>query len=192
MQSSSAGSKISPLRSVLPQFVPITPDSVRTSVERYHQKRIREKRSKDLKREWQLKRKKWSLNNANSDGEKAEVERVAFRNLGFCPHGEEAVPSVDDNDDFKIPQRANPMLASGKKLVPPLSNGFCTKRHTGTPLQEVDPFYLNKRSFVVIGGDKTIYRLSLAPSLFLFGPFNPIRRVAIYAMVHPYPSKVFD
>nr|VZI13858.1 unnamed protein product [Spirometra erinaceieuropaei] len=93
----------------------------------------------------------------------------------------------EDEDEPELPEKPSLIFATGKKLIPPLINRFCSRRYTGTPLEEMDDFYRNKRSFVVISGDKTIFRLSLTPSLFVFGPFNPIRLAAIYAMVHPYP-----
>lgn len=51
----------------------------------------------------------------------------------------------DEEDALEIPSRANPLLATGKKLIPPLSNKFCAKRYTGKPLQEMDEFYRYKR-----------------------------------------------
>lgn len=41
------------------------------------------------------------------------------------------------------------------------------------------------QTFVVISKGKDIFRFSATPALFLFDPFNPVRRVAIYMLVHP-------
>jgi hypothetical protein len=40
---------------------------------------------------------------------------------------------------------------------------------------------------VVLSKDKVIFRFSATNALFILTPFNPIRRIAIYILVHPYP-----
>lgn len=49
---------------------------------------------------------------------------------------------------------------------------------------------LNFRSqtFVVVSKGKDIFRFSASKAMWLLDPFNPIRRVAIYILVHPYFS----
>ena len=47
-------------------------------------------------------------------------------------------------------------------------------------------FYL-LQTFVVINRDKAIFRFTATDAIFLLSPFNPIRRIAIYILVHPYP-----
>ena len=44
--------------------------------------------------------------------------------------------------------------------------------------------------FMVVARDKTIFRFSAQKAVFLFSPFNPIRRFAIYLLTHPYPCIV--
>jgi len=41
------------------------------------------------------------------------------------------------------------------------------------------------QTFVVVSKGKDIFRFSATPSCHLLDPFNPIRRVAIYMLVHP-------
>lgn len=41
------------------------------------------------------------------------------------------------------------------------------------------------QTFVVISKGKDIFRFSATNALWLLDPFNPIRRVAIYILVHP-------
>ncbi|BHF68879.1 hypothetical protein SprV_0301192000 [Sparganum proliferum] len=49
-------------------------------------------------------------------------------------------------DEPELPEKPSLIFATGKKLIPPLSNRFCSRRYTGTPLEEMDDFYRNKRS----------------------------------------------
>ncbi|KAM7542432.1 hypothetical protein Aperf_G00000004812 [Anoplocephala perfoliata] len=127
--------------------------------------------------------KEWSQRKVNFENEKPETENAEFVHHSSIPVDEGPVGSGSDEDEsFEMPEKPSPMFVAGKKLIPPLANKFCSKRYTGTPLQEMDDFYRYKKSFVVISGDKTIHRLSLSPALFIFGPFNPIRRFAIYVM----------
>ena len=46
------------------------------------------------------------------------------------------------------------------------------------------------QTFVVLSKDKAIFRFSATNALFLLSPFNPIRRIAIYILVHPYPFHI--
>ena len=52
------------------------------------------------------------------------------------------------------------------------------------PLCDIDPFYRDKRTFIVIGKSKSIYRFSARPAFFLLSPFHPIRRLAIRVLTH--------
>ena len=39
--------------------------------------------------------------------------------------------------------------------------------------------------FIVVGKDKNISRFSAHNGLFCLSPFNPVRRMALYTLVHP-------
>uniref|UniRef100_A0ABI7WVX2 Sodium channel protein n=1 Tax=Felis catus TaxID=9685 RepID=A0ABI7WVX2_FELCA len=52
------------------------------------------------------------------------------------------------------------------------------------PLEDLDPFYRNHKTFMVLNKKRTIYRFSANRALFVFGPFNPIRSLAIRISVH--------
>lgn len=41
------------------------------------------------------------------------------------------------------------------------------------------------QTFVVISKGKDIFRFSASKSLYVLDPFHPVRRVAIYMLVHP-------
>ncbi|XP_015423798.1 PREDICTED: sodium channel protein type 10 subunit alpha [Myotis davidii] len=57
----------------------------------------------------------------------------------------------------------------------------------GEPLEDLDPFYSAHRTFMVLTHGRTISRFSATRALWLFSPFNPIRRTAIKVSVHSYP-----
>lgn len=46
-------------------------------------------------------------------------------------------------------------------------------------------FFLFFQTFVVVSKGKDIFRFSATKACYLLDPFNPIRRVAIYILVHP-------
>ncbi|XP_023619154.1 sodium channel protein type 10 subunit alpha [Myotis lucifugus] len=57
----------------------------------------------------------------------------------------------------------------------------------GEPLEDLDPFYSAHRTFMVLNKGRTISRFSATRALWLFSPFNPVRRTAIKVSVHSYP-----
>ena len=44
-----------------------------------------------------------------------------------------------------------------------------------TPICDIDPFYLDKKTFIVISKGGTIFRFSAEKAMFLLSPFHPIR-----------------
>lgn len=40
---------------------------------------------------------------------------------------------------------------------------------------------------MVLNKKRTIFRFTATPALFIFGPFNPVRKKAIKILIHPYP-----
>lgn len=52
-------------------------------------------------------------------------------------------------------------------------------------LVDIDPYYADKRTFMVLTKSGDIYRFSATKGLFLLSPFNPIRRIAITVLTHP-------
>ncbi|MBZ3883325.1 Sodium channel protein type 10 subunit alpha [Sciurus carolinensis] len=57
----------------------------------------------------------------------------------------------------------------------------------GEPLEDLDPFYSTHRTFMVLNKGRTISRFSATRALWIFSPFNLIRRTAIKMSVHSYP-----
>uniref|UniRef100_A0A663MWB5 Sodium channel protein n=1 Tax=Athene cunicularia TaxID=194338 RepID=A0A663MWB5_ATHCN len=82
-------------------------------------------------------------------------------------------------------------LEAGKNL--PLIYGDPPLELIGTPLEDLDPFYKDKKTFIVLNKGKSIFRFSATPALYLLGPFHPIRRGAIKVLIHSYPCfKLFS
>uniref|UniRef100_A0A096ME75 Sodium channel protein n=1 Tax=Poecilia formosa TaxID=48698 RepID=A0A096ME75_POEFO len=60
-------------------------------------------------------------------------------------------------------------------------------------LEDLDPYYSNQKTFIVVNNKKLIYRFNAASALYLLSPFNPIRRLSFKILVHPYPfSNLFN
>uniref|UniRef100_A0A8B9I923 Sodium channel protein n=1 Tax=Anser brachyrhynchus TaxID=132585 RepID=A0A8B9I923_9AVES len=97
----------------------------------------------------------------------AEAEALKVKRQQVeLPEEEELKPSSD--------------LEAGKNL--PLIYGDPPVELIGTPLEDLDPFYKDKKTFIVLNKGKSIFRFSATPALYLLGPFHPIRRGAIKVM----------
>ncbi|KAM6107906.1 sodium channel protein type 4 subunit alpha [Pterocles gutturalis] len=99
----------------------------------------------------------------------AEAEALKIKRQQVeLPEEEELKPSSD--------------LEAGKNL--PLIYGDPPLELIGTPLEDLDPFYKDKKTFIVLNKGKSIFRFSATPALYLLGPFHPIRRGAIKVLIH--------
>ncbi|KAL3978129.1 neuropeptide Y receptor type 4 [Sarotherodon galilaeus] len=76
-------------------------------------------------------------------------------------------------------------LEAGKSL--PFIYGDIPDGMVATPLEDLDPFYMNQKTFIVLNKGKTIFRFSATPSLYIISPFNLFRRIAIKILIHSYP-----
>ncbi|CAM1295090.1 para (predicted) [Pycnogonum litorale] len=96
----------------------------------------------------------------------------------------------DVPDDMYVPQQheiiedPDPLLEAGMPLPRSYANEL-TKDVSATPLEDIDEYYRNKKTFVVISKGKDIFRFSATNAMWVLSPFSPIRRVAIYILVHP-------
>ncbi|KFQ52415.1 Sodium channel protein type 1 subunit alpha, partial [Nestor notabilis] len=79
-------------------------------------------------------------------------------------------------------------LEAGKTL--PFIYGDIPPGMVSVPLEDLDPYYINKKTFIVLNKGKTIFRFSATPALYLLSPFNIVRRIAIKILVHSYPFQV--
>lgn len=110
-------------------------------------------------------------------------------------HAQKAGDKTDDNDKsdaegyHQETLSSDPNLEAGMPLPKLLLNELPVEL-VATPIEDIDSYYENKRTFVVISKGKDIFRFSATNALWLLSPFNPIRRVAIYLLVHPVFSFV--
>uniref|UniRef100_A0A8C8A3K2 Sodium channel protein n=1 Tax=Oryzias sinensis TaxID=183150 RepID=A0A8C8A3K2_9TELE len=93
-----------------------------------------------------------------------------------------------DSDDENGP-KPNSDLEAGKSL--PFIYGEIPPHMVSTPLEDIDPFYSNQKTFIVLNRGKAIFRFNATSALYILTPFNPLRRIAIRVLVHSYPFRVF-
>ncbi|XP_031421611.1 sodium channel, voltage gated, type VIII, alpha subunit a isoform X4 [Clupea harengus] len=92
----------------------------------------------------------------------------------------------DDDDDNK--PKPNRDLEAGKSL--PFIYGDIPSGMVATPIEDLDHFYLNRKTFIVLNRGKTIFRFSATPSLYMISPLNLGRRIAIKILIHSLFSMV--
>uniref|UniRef100_A0A8B9PEP1 Sodium voltage-gated channel alpha subunit 3 n=1 Tax=Apteryx owenii TaxID=8824 RepID=A0A8B9PEP1_APTOW len=89
-----------------------------------------------------------------------------------------------DDDDENGP-KPNSDLEAGKTL--PFIYGDIPPGMVSEPLEDLDPYYINQKTFIVLNKGKAIFRFSATSALYILTPFNPIRKIAIKILVHSYP-----
>uniref|UniRef100_A0A8B9W0H4 Sodium channel protein n=1 Tax=Anas zonorhyncha TaxID=75864 RepID=A0A8B9W0H4_9AVES len=83
----------------------------------------------------------------------------------------------DDGGHEENHQKPSNDLEAGKTL--PFIYGDIPPEMVSEPLEDLDPYYANKKTFIVLNKGKTIFRFSATSALYLLSPFNIIRRIAI-------------
>ncbi|XP_076004908.1 sodium channel protein type 2 subunit alpha-like isoform X2 [Genypterus blacodes] len=107
----------------------------------------------------------------------AAIERLIAEEEARRPRAERR----SDDDDENGP-RPNSDLEAGKSL--PFIYGDIPPRLVSTPLEDLDTFYCNQKTFIVLNRGKAIFRFNATPALYILSPFNPLRRIAIRVLVH--------
>ncbi|CAM5147294.1 unnamed protein product [Eretmochelys imbricata] len=82
---------------------------------------------------------------------------------------------TDDNDEDG--PKPNSDLEAGKTL--PFIYGDIPPGMVSEPLEDLDPYYINKKTFIVLNKGKTIFRFSATSALYILTPVNPVRKIAI-------------
>ena len=85
----------------------------------------------------------------------------------------------ESDDSAKMP---NPKLAQEQNL--PRRFGEFPLEMASVPLCDIDPYYKDKMTFIVVSKGGSIARYSANPSFFLFSPFHPVRRLALMIFTH--------
>uniref|UniRef100_A0A8D0ECH6 Sodium channel protein n=1 Tax=Salvator merianae TaxID=96440 RepID=A0A8D0ECH6_SALMN len=91
----------------------------------------------------------------------------------------------DRKDDDENGPKPSSDLEAGKSL--PFIYGDIPPGMVATPLEDLDPYYVNKKTFIVLNRGKAIFRFSATPALYILTPFNPLRKISIKILVHSYP-----
>uniref|UniRef100_A0A8C6X2E7 Sodium channel protein n=1 Tax=Naja naja TaxID=35670 RepID=A0A8C6X2E7_NAJNA len=94
----------------------------------------------------------------------------------------------DHKDNDENGPKPSSDLEAGKSL--PFIYGDIPAGMVATPLEDLDPFYVNTKTFIVLNRGKAIFRFSATPALYILTPFNPLRKIAIKILVHSYPFQV--
>uniref|UniRef100_A0A8C9A140 Sodium voltage-gated channel alpha subunit 3 n=1 Tax=Prolemur simus TaxID=1328070 RepID=A0A8C9A140_PROSS len=111
----------------------------------------------------------------------AAIEKRAAEEKAKKPKKEQ------DNDDENKP-KPNSDLEAGKNL--PFIYGDIPPGMVSEPLEDLDPYYINKKTFIVMNKGKAIFRFSATSALYILTPLNPVRKIAIKILVHSYPFYV--
>uniref|UniRef100_H2ZUL4 Uncharacterized protein n=1 Tax=Latimeria chalumnae TaxID=7897 RepID=H2ZUL4_LATCH len=111
-------------------------------------------------------------------------KRIAQKQADAAKEENEEVQEEKEEEEEKELQ-PNPDLEAGKKL--PSNYGDFPKELIGVPLEDLDPFYQTKKTFIAVNKGMVIFRFSASEAVYLFSPFHPIRKVAIQILIHSYP-----
>uniref|UniRef100_A0AAZ3P341 Sodium channel protein n=1 Tax=Oncorhynchus tshawytscha TaxID=74940 RepID=A0AAZ3P341_ONCTS len=110
----------------------------------------------------------------------AAIERRIAEEEARKPRVDRCSDSNDDNEP-----KPNSDMEAGKSL--PFIYGDIPQGFVSTPLEDLDPFYSNQKTFIVLNRGKAIFRFNATPACYILSPFNPLRRIAIAVLVHSYP-----
>ncbi|XP_056444692.1 sodium channel, voltage-gated, type I like, alpha b isoform X2 [Gadus chalcogrammus] len=111
----------------------------------------------------------------------AAIERHIAEELARRPRVERRGADGAGGDEDDEP-RPNGDLEAGKSL--PFIYGDVPPRLVSTPLEDLDSFYCNQKTFIVLNRGKALFRFNATPALYILSPFNPLRRISIRVLVH--------
>ncbi|XP_058040067.1 sodium channel protein type 4 subunit alpha isoform X2 [Ahaetulla prasina] len=107
---------------------------------------------------------------------KAIEKRIAEREAEKLKNPHEEVL-----DEDKQPKPRSD-LEQGKGL--PLIYGDPPPELIGVPLEDLDTFYSDQKTYIILNKGKTIFRFTATPALYMLDPFHPIRNGAIKVLIH--------
>ncbi|KAM6178533.1 sodium channel protein type 9 subunit alpha isoform 2-T2 [Rhynchocyon petersi] len=94
-------------------------------------------------------------------------------------------PKEEKKDDEEEGPKPSSDLEAGKPL--PFIYGDIPPGMVSNPLEDLDPYYADKKTFIVLNKGKVIFRFNATPALYILSPFNHLRRLSIKILVHSYP-----
>nr|KAF6451088.1 hypothetical protein HJG59_016162 [Molossus molossus] len=87
------------------------------------------------------------------------------------------------NEEHKEDLKPNTDLEVGKEL--PFVYGTLPRGMVSEPLEDLDPYYQDQNTFMVVNKNRTIFRFNA--TWCTLSPLNSIRRATVKILVHPYP-----
>lgn len=153
------------------EFKLFTPESMR-KIERRRQRRKRQAENQTTHH-----------NGLPTNGQQnIQINRQRPRNLNDIVNGTNTTTIAGQAQ--LIEPEPDPYLASGQQLPPVLARQFPPEL-VGKPIEDIDPFYADCFTFVIISRGRELTRFSAGRALYLFGPFHPIRRIVLCILVNP-------
>ncbi|XP_078454664.1 sodium channel protein type 2 subunit alpha-like [Lampetra planeri] len=89
-----------------------------------------------------------------------------------------------DKDSTVVIEKVKPLNFLEADRTMPFVYGEVPPKMISEPLEDLDPYYRNKMTFLVLNKGKTIFRFNACKALCLFTVFNPIRRISIKILTH--------
>ncbi|XP_074942363.1 sodium channel protein type 5 subunit alpha-like [Phalacrocorax aristotelis] len=86
--------------------------------------------------------------------------------------------------DQKAEEKPRPQLDLKAFQKLPALYGNPPPELIGEPLEDLDPYYKDRKIFIVLNKQKTIFRFTATRALWILSPFHPIRRTAIKILIH--------
>ncbi|XP_033025397.1 sodium channel protein type 4 subunit alpha-like [Lacerta agilis] len=106
-----------------------------------------------------------------------EIEkRIAER------EAEKLKPKHEEIHDEEKEAKPRSDLEQGRSL--PMIYGDPPPELIGVPLEDLDPFYKDQKTYILLNKGKSIFRFSATPALYMLDPFNIVRRGAIQVLIH--------
>ncbi|XP_045043283.2 sodium channel protein type 9 subunit alpha isoform X1 [Desmodus rotundus] len=96
--------------------------------------------------------------------------------------GKTKEPKEEKKDDDENGPKPSSDLEAGKQL--PFIYGDIPPGMVSEPLEDLDPYYADKKTFIVLNRGKAIFRFNASPALYVLSPFSPLRRISIKILVH--------
>uniref|UniRef100_A0A8C9CR29 Sodium channel protein n=1 Tax=Phocoena sinus TaxID=42100 RepID=A0A8C9CR29_PHOSS len=96
--------------------------------------------------------------------------------------GKTKEPKEEKKDDDEEGPKPSTDLEAGKQL--PFIYGDIPQGMVSEPLEDLDPYYADKKTFIVLNKGKAIFRFNATPALYILSPFSPLRRISIKILVH--------
>uniref|UniRef100_A0A5F9DD46 Sodium channel protein n=1 Tax=Oryctolagus cuniculus TaxID=9986 RepID=A0A5F9DD46_RABIT len=96
--------------------------------------------------------------------------------------GKTKEPKEEKKDDHDEGPKPSSDLEAGKQL--PFIYGDIPAGMVSEPLEDLDPYYADKKTFIVLNKGKAIFRFNATPALYILSPFSPLRRISIKILVH--------